>query len=61
MFTKFLFFTLLATYLEISTLECHSCGEVFDVDPCVEQNLVWDQNWNTLLPKCPRCGQEGTL
>lgn len=36
-------------------IEC-DCGEQFWVDPCGEQNLVF--NGKELIPKCPKCGKE---
>ncbi|HXN74911.1 MAG TPA: hypothetical protein VN855_00280, partial [Candidatus Acidoferrum sp.] len=36
-------------------VEC-DCGEQFWVDPCGEENLVF--NGKELIPKCPKCGRE---
>jgi hypothetical protein len=40
-------------------LECQGCGEVFMVHASTEENLFFCHEYNTLLPKCPKCGLIG--
>lgn len=40
----------------IAIMLCIKCEEPFNLDPCSEENLVWCNRKQVLVPQCPHCG-----
>ena len=40
----------------IAAMLCIKCEEPFSLDPCKDDNLVFCNKKNVLVPQCPHCG-----